>query len=79
MNIEPVQILRLIDILLRALGTRLLWLLALVMTFVLFAWAMYKHTWLSFAIAGGFSIVGLWPVLVAGWFTGKGGGFTNEQ
>ena len=64
MNIEPAQVLRLIDILLRSLGTRTLCLLALVMTFGLFAWAMERGTWLSFAIAGAFGVGVLWPVLL---------------
>jgi hypothetical protein len=78
MNIEPVQLLRLLDILLRALGTRLLWLLALIMTFMLFGWAMYVCTWLALVIAGSFAIGVLWPVLLAGWFTGKSGEPINE-
>jgi uncharacterized membrane protein len=77
MNIEPAQILRLIDVLLRALGTRVLWLLALCMTFSLFAWAMYRGTWLHLAIAGVFGAAVLWPVLFVGLERGKRSDF-NE-
>jgi hypothetical protein len=65
MNLDPSRILELIDILLRSLGTRALCIMALLMTFALYAWAMFKDNWLAFAIAGAFGIGVLLPVLLA--------------
>lgn len=67
MNIEPAQLLRLIDVLLRALGSRITSLIALLMTFGLYSWAMARGTWLSFAMAAAFGIGVLLPVLFVGW------------
>lgn len=64
--LDTEQILRLCDVLLRALGTRMQSFVALLMTSVLFAWAMYRSTWLSFAIAAAFGIGVLWPILFVG-------------
>jgi hypothetical protein len=64
--------LQLMDILLRALGTRILCLIALVMTFGLFAWAMWRGNLLAFLTAGAFGIGVLWPVLFAGFYTIRG-------
>lgn len=66
-RIDPAQILLLLDVLLRALGTRVLSLIALAMTFGLFCWAMKLQSWLAFAIAGAFGLGVLWPVLFVGW------------
>jgi hypothetical protein len=52
-----------IQVALKVLGARFLTLLALLMTFGLFAWAMFQATWLHFAIAAAFGIVIFLPVL----------------
>ena len=72
MNIEPAQLLQLMNVLLRALGTRVLCMVALLMTFSLFGWAMYRGSWLSFAVAGAFGFGVLWPVLLASFWTNRG-------
>lgn len=54
-----------IDVAIRMLSHRLVRLLALVMTCVLFAWAMRMATWLHFAIAGAFALAVFLPVLWA--------------
>lgn len=66
-SMDAGEILRIIDILLRALGTKLLCILALLMTFALFAWSMYKGSWLGLAIAGTFAFVALLPTLFVAW------------
>jgi hypothetical protein len=48
------------------LSTRVLALLALLMTFGLFSWAMTKGDWLHFAVAGAFAVTIFLPVL---WIT----------
>ena len=45
------QALLILDVLLKALGTKVLALLALAMTFGLFCWAMRLQTWLGFTVA----------------------------
>ena len=65
--IDPAQILLMLDVLLKALGTKILALLALGMTFGLFCWAMRLQTWLGFAVATVFGLGALWPVLYIGW------------
>ena len=52
-----------LDMLLRALGTKILALLALAMTFGLFCWAMLLQTWLGVTVAAIFGLGALWPVL----------------
>lgn len=64
---DAAEILRIIDILLRALGTKLLCVLALLMTFALFVSAMFKASWLALATAGLFAIVALLPALFVAW------------
>lgn len=61
--------LQLMDLLLKALGTRMLCIVALVMTFGLFVAAMYKGSLLSFEIAAVFGFGVLWPVLLVSYFT----------
>ena len=72
MNIEPAQVLQLMDLLLKALGTRVLCLVALVMTFSLFVLATWRGNWLTFAVAGTFGIGVFLPVLFAGFYTMRG-------
>lgn len=55
---------RAIDVALRILTHRVLTLLALLITFGLFCWAMFLGTWIHFAIAGAFGIAIFLPVLV---------------
>lgn len=69
MNIDPAKLLELIDVLLRALGTRMLCIMALLMTFSLYASAMYRASWLTFAIASAFALSVLWPVLLATFYS----------
>lgn len=71
MRVHPALILRMIDALLRALGSRMLSLLALSMTFALYAWAMRVSTWLAYVIASTFGIGVTWPVLYVGWRPGE--------
>jgi uncharacterized membrane protein len=56
---------RAVDIGLTILTHRLLTLLALVMVFALFSWAMVQGTYVHFAIAGAFGLVIFLPVLMA--------------
>jgi hypothetical protein len=65
MNLDPAQILEAIDVLLRALGTKVLCIMALLMTFALYAWAMWKGNTLAFLTAAAFGIAVLLPVLLA--------------
>jgi hypothetical protein len=69
-SIHPQLILRLIDIMLRSLGSRVLSFLSLAMTFTLYAWAMYRSTWIAYTIATTFGIAVTWPVLYVGWKKG---------
>jgi hypothetical protein len=68
---QAILTLRLVDPLLRALGTKVLAILTLAMTFVLYCWAMRLQSPLAFAIAGSFGAFVLLPVLFIGW-KGKG-------
>jgi hypothetical protein len=52
-----------VDAGLTVLAHRLFTLLALLMTFGLFCWAMWLGSWLHFAIAGAFGITIFLPVL----------------
>ena len=60
------QALLILNVLLRALGTKILALLALAMTFGLFCWAMFLQTWLGVTVAVVFGLGALWPVLYIG-------------
>ena len=64
--IDPAQILLMLDVLLKALGQKVLALTALAMTFGLFCWAMRMQTWLGFTTATVFGLGALWPVLYIG-------------
>lgn len=67
--------LQLMDLLLRALGTRVLCMVALLMTFALFVAAMLKGSWLSFAISGAFGLGVYLPALFASLYSrGDGDG-----
>ena len=54
----------LISAALTVLTHRLLTLVALIMVFGLFCWAMWLNTWLQFAIAGAFGITIFLPILM---------------
>jgi hypothetical protein len=56
---------RAVDVGLTILTYRILTLLALMMTFALFSWAMVQGTWIHFAIAGAFGVAIFLPVLMA--------------
>jgi hypothetical protein len=60
------QALLILDVLLKALGTKVLMLLSLVMSFGLFCWAMWLQTLLGVIVAGAFGLGALWPVLYIG-------------
>jgi hypothetical protein len=64
---RAIATLSMVDPLLRALGTKLLSILTLAMTFVLYCWAMRLQSTLAFAIAGTFGAFVLLPVLFTGW------------
>lgn len=64
---QDIELLTMIDPLLRALGTKILAFVTLVMTFGLFSWAMLLQRPLAFAIAGVFGLGVLWPVLFINW------------
>lgn len=64
---DNATVLAVIDMLMRALGTRILTFAALAMTFALFCWAMRLQSWLGFAIAGAFGLGVLLPVLYTNW------------
>lgn len=64
---RAIATLAMVDPLLRALGTKMLALLTLVMTFALYSWAMRLQSQLAFAIAGSFGAFVLLPVLFIGW------------
>ena len=49
---------------LQLLMGRVLLILALGMTFGLYCWSMWAHSWIALAIAGAFSIVVFLPVLM---------------
>lgn len=68
MSPTPVEIIKLTDVLLRSLGTRVLAAMALAMTCALFAWAMFISSWQALSISGAFALCVLWPVLAVGWF-----------
>lgn len=53
-----------VDVGLRILNHRLLTLLALLMTFGLFCWAMFQGSWTHFTIAGAFGVVIFLPLLL---------------
>lgn len=48
---------------LQAVSQRIVVLLAMAMTFGLFAWAMWMHEWIALAIAGTFAALVFLPVL----------------
>lgn len=73
-NWNTAQALLILNVLLKALGTKVLALLALAMTFGLFCWAMLLQTWIAFAMAGAFGFGVLWPVLYIGWKSNAGSG-----
>lgn len=52
-----------ISIALRIVSIRLLAFLALGMTFGLFCWALYEHTWIAYIAAATFAVVGYLPAL----------------
>jgi hypothetical protein len=52
-----------VDAALTVLTHRVLTLVALVMSFGLFCWAMYADTWVQAAVAGGFALIVFLPVL----------------
>ena len=64
---RAIATLSLVDPLLRAVGTKVLALATLAMTFVLYCWAMRLQNPLAFAIAGTFGAGVLLPVLFIGW------------
>lgn len=66
-RIDPSQLMLVLDTCLRALGSKLLSLIALAMAFVLACWAMLCGTWPAMAVAGGFVAGVVWPVLFVGW------------
>jgi len=68
------QALLILSMLLKALGTKVLALLALAMTFGLFCWAMRIQTWLGFTTATVFGLGALWPVLYIGIHVRNGNG-----
>ena len=72
MKLEPAQILQLMNLLLKALGTRVLCMVALLMTFALFVSAMWKGSLLEFEIAGTFAIGVFWPALASAFFSTRG-------
>jgi uncharacterized membrane protein len=59
------ELARAVDVGLTVLAHRVLTLLALLMTFALFCWAMFQGSWIHFAIAGAFGMVIFLPVLAA--------------
>ena len=67
---DSVRVLDLSNILLRALGQRVLTFVTLLMTFSLFVWAMYRAEILTSVIAAVFGLGVLWPVLYIGWKKG---------
>jgi hypothetical protein len=71
-KLDQATALVLMDLLLKALGTRVLCMAALLMTFGLFCWAMSRDSWLSFIVAGTFGLGVLWPVLLVSWSSSRG-------
>lgn len=67
---DPVKVLAMIDVLLRALGMKMLAVMTLVMTFALFSYAMWAQTPLTSIVAAAFGLGVLWPVLYIGWKKG---------
>jgi hypothetical protein len=70
-RVDTSHLLLVLDVLLRALGQRILAATALVMTFVLFCWAMRLQNPIAFAVAGAFGVGVLWPVLLSGHLRSK--------
>jgi hypothetical protein len=56
---------KVVDIGLSLLTQRILTLLTLVMTFILFCVAIREATWIHLAVSGGFGIIVFLPVLIA--------------
>ena len=65
--VRDIQALEVLEVLLRALGTRVLTLLTLAMTFGLSLWAMLVESPMHLSVAAGFCCGVLWPVLYFGW------------
>ncbi len=63
-EVDSVSVMLALDTLLKALGTKALTFVALVMTFALFCWAMWLQSWLAFAIASAFGVGVLGPLLL---------------
>jgi hypothetical protein len=69
LNAQHDQLLLVTATLLRTLSMRLLSIIALLMTFALFVWALARATPLAFLTAGAFGIGVLWPVLLVAWLS----------
>ncbi len=52
-----------LSVALRILSTRALAFVALLMSFALFAWAMWANEWIAFTTAGTFSVLTFLPAL----------------
>ena len=70
-RVDTSHLLLVLDVLLRALGQRILAATALEMTFVLFCWARRLQNPIAFAVAGAFGVGVLWPVLLSGHLRSK--------
>lgn len=73
---HPALILQVIHVLTRALGAKALSFTALLMTFTLFAWGLFRGTWQAYIIATTFGIGVTLPVLYVGWRPGEKDGQT---
>lgn len=76
---EIVAIMTAIKVAYQVLAARVLAFVALLMTFGLFAWAMYVGTWLHFTIAGAFGLLIFLPVLYSAGFRSNAGVSDNGQ
>jgi len=72
--VDAAQALALMNLLLRALGARVLQVVALAMAFALFCWAMWLQTLLAFGIASAFGA----GVLAVSWSTVRGKAETDR-
>lgn len=61
MNLEAVM--GAINLSLKVLSRHTLAFIALFMTFGLFCWSMWEHTWLALSISGGFGVTIFLPIL----------------
>jgi len=66
MTVDMITLARAVDVGLRILTVRIMALLALLMAFALFAWAMYLQNQQSLWIAGAFAVLVFLPVLLLG-------------